>query len=1465
MKNFYVVFARRLSILVFFTLIINSKTQAQCPACGALTFTVNLTAAVDTAWSLANQPRSGNCCGDNNCVRFVVYLNPNAELINFNVTSPSPSGSAFYSINCGSLTSIGTPVCIFGQNTVCITYCKPGGDSPTYNIIQTKNVKASKDKAVRLGCSTTLTVTGLSAASASWTSIFPGTIGQYNSFLSCVTGCSLTTITPTAIVSPYIDYKVSGLANPICGGSTTDTVRVYIVPGLTANITPTNAVICSGGTGSVVLTSTVSGGAPPYTYSWSSGANTNTASVGIGTHTLIIQDTVSSCPAITNTIEVFPVATPSAPVLGNNSALCVGQTLSLTATNSGGTTWTWTGPNGFTSTLQNPTIPVATTSASGTYSATMSFSGCTGPPGITTATISEIPAVPTVGSNGTLCAGSTISLTATFTAGATYFWSGPNGFTSNVQNPIITGASTLASGTYSVAATIGGCMGPVGTVTVQVNPIPATPTAANNSAICEGQTLSLTSNPSGSIYNWTGPNGFTSTIQNPIITAATTSASGTYSVTQTVLGCTSPVAITEVTVNPIPTTPTVANNSAICEGQTLNLTSNPSGSIYNWIGPNGFTSTLQNPTIPAATTSASGTYSVTQTVLGCISPVATTEVTVNPIPATPVAGSNSSLCAGQTLSLTASTISGAVYNWTGPNSFTSTTQDPVISPAGTSESGTYSVYVSVLGCAGPLSTVNVTINPIPAAPAASNNSSLCAGQTLNLIANPGGAIYNWTGPNGFTSSQQNPSITNSSTLATGDYSVTQTVLGCTSSEGITSVTIIPVPNQPGGSSNSPVCVGQALTFSINTSGGMYSWTGPNSFTSSVQNPTIFPATGLATGDYSVTITTLGCTSPVGIISASVGIIPDAPVVTANSPLCAGSTLSLSATFTAGVTYNWTGPNSFTATGQNPVIAGTTTLATGVYTVNGNINGCDGPPSTVTVVVDVPAIVDAGIAKDTICAGNMVIPVNGTVTGNGITGTWSTLGTGSFNNPNSLSTIYNVSPSDTAAGIIKLILTSAGGSCPIVLDTITYTVLRTPIIDAGANLNVCKNAYVALNATISSVSNTGTWTSTGTGVFNPNVSALNGYYIPSSADTAAGGVMLTLETTNNYGCPSKKDSLYVTFIASPKVDFSNTNACVAQPLNFTNLSTPSSSVAGFSWNFGDGIGTSSNANPTYTYGASNTYTVTYIVTLSNGCKDSVRKPVTVYNTPLTDFTFTNICIGQEALFIDASGVSPDTLVSWSWNFGNANTSGLQNPINVYNSSGTFPVNLTVTSSKGCSNSATKTVTVNANPLANFNMSSTNVQAYENVFFTDLSGPGGSIISWNWSFDNSTSTLQNPENVFIDKGEYTVNLAVKDVNGCMDTVSKAILVTLLPMVPNAFTPNNDGHNDLLFVKGGPFVKMSLRVYNNWGEMVFDTNDQDKGWDGKYKGEPVPLGVYVWILDVDMYNGKSVRKTGDVTILK
>ncbi|MDO8998447.1 MAG: hypothetical protein Q7W45_01690, partial [Bacteroidota bacterium] len=420
-----------------------------------------------------------------------------------------------------------------------------------------------------------------------------------------------------------------------------------------------------------------------------------------------------------------------------NSPLCTGQTLSLTATFTAGATYSWTGPNGFSSALQNPTIVGASPLATGLYSVVATMSGCPGPVGTVSVNVSTPPVAPSAGANSPLCVGQTLNLTATFTAGLTYSWSGPNTFTSNLQNPSIAGISSLGAGTYSVfATTAGGCSGPTGTINVVVNNSPSAPTAGANSPLCAGQTLNLTSTfTTGATYSWTGPNTFTSNVQNPSIAAITVAGSGVYSVNATVAGCPGPTGTISVLVNPSPSAPTAGANSPLCAGQTLNLTSTfTAATTYSWSGPNTFTSNIQNPSIAAITVAGSGVYSVNATSGGCTGPSGTISVLVNPAPSAPTPGANSPLCAGQNLNLTATFTAGVTYNWSGPNSFTSTNQNPTIAGITLAGTGIYSVNAVAAGCPGPTQTISVVVNPAPAAPTAGANSPLCTGQTLSLTA-----------------------------------------------------------------------------------------------------------------------------------------------------------------------------------------------------------------------------------------------------------------------------------------------------------------------------------------------------------------------------------------------------------------------------------------------------------------------------------------------------------------------------------------------------------------------------------------------------------------------------------------------------------------------------------------------------------------------------------------------------------
>ena len=241
---------------------------------------------------------------------------------------------------------------------------------------------------------------------------------------------------------------------------------------------------------------------------------------------------------------------------------------------------------------------------------------------------------------------------------------------------------------------------------------------------------------------------------------------GTYTITvnvSSVDGCTGSASI-DVTVTAAPEV-TASNDGPTCEGGTVNLTASNGGASYDWTGPNGYSSNEQNPTLTNVT--ASGTYTVTVDFGGgCIS-TASTDVVVEEIPTATIT-SNSPICEGETIELTAS--AGTAYSWTGPNGFTANTQTATVSDADQNlHAGTYSVTVTSGDNCTSVASIDVTIIRVPT-PTVSSNGPVCEGSTLELFAG-GGTNYSWTGPNGFSSNVQNPTIDNVSLAASGTYTL----------------------------------------------------------------------------------------------------------------------------------------------------------------------------------------------------------------------------------------------------------------------------------------------------------------------------------------------------------------------------------------------------------------------------------------------------------------------------------------------------------------------------------------------------------------------------------------------------------------------------------------------------------------------------------------------------------------------
>lgn len=288
---------------------------------------------------------------------------------------------------------------------------------------------------------------------------------------------------------------------------------------------------------------------------------------------------------------------------------------------------------------------------------------------------------------------------------------------------------------------------------ITIKALAANRIVGSNSPICEPDTVRLNSSSTtaGVTYSWTGPSGFSSNTQNTKTGATSASAnSGNYIVTMTTSqGCVTKDT-TVVTVKPLPAKPTAGSNSPLCTGATLNLTgsSSTSGVSYSWIGPNSFSSGTQNPSKGSVTTADNGSYIVTATLNGC-SRKDTTAVTVYPTTPTPTAGNTGPYCVGSDIQLTATTVAGATYTWTGP-SFSSTDQNPLIATGTLANAGSYTVYATANGCNSGTSSTTVSVVNGPSVNIyPSPRDTICGSPTgsatfVATAINPGGTpSYQW--------------------------------------------------------------------------------------------------------------------------------------------------------------------------------------------------------------------------------------------------------------------------------------------------------------------------------------------------------------------------------------------------------------------------------------------------------------------------------------------------------------------------------------------------------------------------------------------------------------------------------------------------------------------------------------------------------------------------------------------------
>lgn len=340
------------------------------------------------------------------------------------------------------------------------------------------------------------------------------------------------------------------------------------------------------------------------------------------------------------------------------------------------------------------------------------------------------------------------------------------------------------------------------------------------------------------------------------------------------------------------------------------------------------------------------------------------------------------------------------------------------------------------------------------------------------------------------------------------------------------------------------------------------------------------------------------------------------------------------------------------------------------------------------------------------------------------------------------------------------------------------------------------------------------------------------------------------------------SQWIVFKQRPMADFSFiTNSCKGDIVQFTSgLTAPAS----HNWAFGD-LTVSVETNPQKSYADTGTYTVSLVAKDSAGCiSKPVKKTVRLYKIAKAGFDMSDsaVCQNTGISFTDKSTVNDGMITAWNWDFGNGGNSTVQNPDKKFTTAGTHTVSLWVVSAEGCvSDTAQKKVTVYLQPI---------VDAGD-----DLVAPAGKPVTLNASSNSNSFLLSwSPAGYLLNANvlqptatlerDQLFHLTATGAGGCGATDSVWVKVFTDLHIPNAFSPNGDGLNDVWNIPGlSTYSQATLQVFNRWGQAIFQSKGYNKPWDGTFSGQQAPVGVYYYIISI---NGNGYGKlTGSVTVLR
>lgn len=851
----------------------------------------------------------------------------------------------------------------------------------------------------------------------------------------------------------------------------------------------------------------------------------------------------------------------------------------------------------------------------------------------------------------------------------------------------------------------------------------------------------------------------------------------------------------------------------VCVGGTADFLATSSGInyTYHWNFGGGAVPNLvstNNDALNNIQFNTPGTYVISlQVETPCcgLSPIATTiNLIVDPIPTPTIVSSAPTVCYGDAITLTAS--GGTSFLWNDGTTTATNVVTPVLNT-------TYTVQVTNFECTG---TANFTIAPTISSVFISGLDQICSGDNTTLTANgEPGSTYQWSGGSAATT----PSIT---VGPANDlmYYVTATVNGCTAMDSLL-VQVVGV-NANVTASSLLVCQGDPVQLVV-TGGDYFTWSTGETNDTIIVNPIV-----QTTYDVLVqwdSIGTISCNT-LQLVQITVDVHPT-PTITSSfndTTVCVNSQITLSA--------NGNGVSLLWSTGETTASISPTILGDTIFIVNSISNlGCFSFNDTI-VVTTVAGIDDVSLTStNATCFGFTDGSVTTTITGG--VGPFTYLWSNGAVTPD----ITNI-----GAGTYTVIVTADNG-CTFNTTLLPATVTEYPDVVSTitpSSVLVCQGDPVTLTA---SGGTTYIWSTTETTpsiTVNPTVQTTYSVVVVyDSLGVSCSPTNLTQITVNVHPTPT------LTAVSN------DTLACTGNQISLSATGTG----VGYLWSTG---ATTSTINPTILGD-----TIFIVNAVSNlGCL-SFSDTIFVTTIPgitnitlnATDATCFNLPDGLITSTV-TGGIAP---LTYLWSNG-ATTPDVNVTPGVYT--------LTVTASNGCSNTTSSTPTVVGSQFpdvgADFTFTPQTGLPPVNVVFTNTTTNG---VSYVWDFGNgSTSTLQDPTNTYSTGGAYVITMVATDINGCTDTALYTVTFDgeSVLIIPNIFTPNGDGVNDLLRITAQSIDTFSMTIFNRWGQLMSQIDWLGGGWDGTtMAGVECPDGVYYYIVNATGLDGKVYDLSGHFTL--